>query len=288
MSLVTTIEEWNQWVGQVDRKNHTLGFVPTMGFLHEGHLSLIRKAKEDNDFVAVSVFVNPTQFAPGEDYENYPRDIERDYKLAIAAGADVVFHPDAKEIYGTNCQTAVELGGEMTKKLCGVSRPTHFKGVTTVVTILFNILRPDRAYFGQKDAQQGIIIQKMVRDLHQSVKVFLCPIVREADGLAMSSRNIFLNPEERKQATCLNKALQLAEDYVKSGVEDGTKIEKLTQLIRDHIGEQSLAAIDYIQILDGETLEEMEHIEAGRPVLAAVAVKFGKTRLIDNKMLSIS
>lgn len=288
MSLLKTIEEWNRWLTRIDRKNHTLGFVPTMGFLHEGHLSLIRKAKEENDLVAVSVFVNPIQFAPGEDYESYPRDIERDYRLAIGAGADVVFNPEAKEIYFANSDTVVEVGGDITQKLCGVSRPTHFKGVTTVVTILFNIIRPDRAYFGQKDAQQGIIIQKMVRDLHQPVKVLMCPIVREADGLAMSSRNVYLNPEERKQATCLQKALQAAEDYVKSGAMDGNLVKTLVQIIRDHIVEQPLATIDYIQILDGVTLDEIECIEAGRTALAAVAVKFGKTRLIDNRMLSIS
>lgn len=287
MSLIKTIEEWNRWLQKIDRQQHSLGFVPTMGFLHEGHLSLIRKAKEENDLVAVSVFVNPTQFAPGEDYENYPRDIERDYKLAIAAGADAVFHPDAKEIYFSDSETVVELEGAITQKLCGGSRPTHFKGVATVVTILFNIIRPDRAYFGQKDAQQGIIIQKMVRDLHQPVKVLLCPIVREADGLAMSSRNVYLNPEERQQATCLNRALQRAEDYMCSEAEDRTNIEKLTKIIHEHIAEQPLAVIDYIQILDAETLEEIECIEPGRTALAAVAVKFGKTRLIDNRMLSI-
>lgn len=288
MSLIKTIEEWNEWFIRVGRNDHSLGFVPTMGFLHEGHLSLIRKAKEENDLVAVSIFVNPTQFAPGEDFENYPRDIERDYKLAMAAGADVVFHPDAKEMYGSNSNTVVEVGGEITQKLCGVSRPTHFKGVTTVVTILFNIIGPDRAYFGQKDAQQGIIIQKMVRDLHQPVKVVMCPIVREEDGLAMSSRNVYLNTEERKQAICLSEALQLAEEYIASGAEDANRTETLKQIISQHIGRQSLATIDYVQILDGETLEEFACLEPGKTALAALAVRFGNTRLIDNKLLSIS
>ena len=288
MSLIKTIEEWNRWLVRVGRNGQSLGFVPTMGFLHAGHLSLIRKAKEENDLVAVSVFVNPTQFAPGEDFESYPRDIERDYKLAMEAGADVVFNPEAKEIYVSNSNTAVEVGGDITQKLCGVARPTHFKGVTTVVTILFNIIRPDRAYFGQKDAQQGMIIQKMVRDLHQPVRVIMCPIVREEDGLAMSSRNVYLSSEERKQALCLSEALRLAEEYVASGAGDANRTDKLKQIIREHIERQPLASIDYVQILDGETLEELEHIEAGNTALAALAVRFGKTRLIDNTMLTIS
>ena len=288
MSLIKTIEEWNRWLVRVGRNGQSLGFVPTMGFLHAGHLSLIRKAKEENDLVAVSVFVNPTQFAPGEDFESYPRDIERDYKLAMEAGADVVFNPEAKEIYVSNSNTAVEVGGDITQKLCGVARPTHFKGVTTVVTILFNIIRPDRAYFGQKDAQQGMIIQKMVRDLHQPVRVIMCPIVREEDGLAMSSRNVYLTSEERRQALCLSEALRLAEEYVASGAGDANRTDKLKQIIREHIERQPLASIDYVQILDGETLEELEHIEAGNTALAALAVRFGKTRLIDNTILTIS
>jgi len=287
MSLLKTVAELNRWLTQVDRRNHTLGFVPTMGFLHEGHLSLIQKAKAENDLVVVSIFVNPTQFAPGEDYENYPRDIDRDYKLAVAAGADVVVSPGVNEIYFPDSSTIVEVRGDITKKLCGASRPTHFGGVTTVITILFNLVRPDKAYFGQKDAQQAIIIKKMVRDLHLPVEVVVCPIVREADGLAMSSRNVFLNPEERKQATCLNSGLLKVEDYLKSGALDGNKTEKLVQIIKSHIEQQTLAVVDYIHILDGETLENIERIESGKTALVAVAVKFGKTRLIDNRVLSI-
>ncbi len=287
MSLVKTISELEAWYKRAGRRNKTLGFVPTMGYLHEGHLSLIKAAKAQNDLVAVSVFVNPTQFAPGEDFESYPRDIERDYKMAVDAGADVVFNPEADEIYISGASTAVEVTGEITKKLCGASRPAHFKGVTTVVNILFNIVRPDRAYFGQKDAQQALIIKKMVRDLHMPVEVIVCPIVRESDGLAMSSRNVYLSAVERQQATCLNAGLQKAEDYLKSGADDCSSVARLIDIINSHIQAQSLAVIDYIQILDGETLDNIDRIEPGKTALAAVAVKFSNTRLIDNRMLSI-
>ncbi|MBP1917859.1 pantoate--beta-alanine ligase [Youngiibacter multivorans] len=287
MSIIKTIENLEAWLTDADHRNRTLGLVPTMGYLHEGHCSLIRAAKADNDLVVVSVFVNPTQFAPGEDFESYPRNIERDYELAVDSGADIVFNPEAGEIYVQGASTAVEVSGEITKKLCGASRPTHFKGVTTVVNILFNIVRPDKAYFGQKDAQQALIIKKMVRDLHMPVEVIVCPIVREKDGLAMSSRNIYLGPEERKQAVCLNCGLQKALEYLNSGSDDSRSVRKLIEVIENHIKGQDLAIIDYVRILDGETLEEITDIEPGKTALAAVAVKFGKTRLIDNRVLSV-
>lgn len=287
MSLIKTAAELGDWFERADRRNKTLGFVPTMGYLHEGHLSLIKEAKAQNDLTAVSIFVNPTQFAPGEDYESYPRNIARDYELARQAGADVIFNPEAEEIYFPGASTAVEVTGDITKKLCGASRPTHFKGVTTVVNILFNIVRPDKAYFGQKDAQQALIIKKMVRDLHMPVKVIVCPIVREADGLAMSSRNVYLSPEERKEALCLNSGLQKAEDYLKSAHTDSRSTKKLIEIIKSHIQGHALAQIDYVSILDGETLDTLESVAPGKPALAAVAVNFGKTRLIDNRMLSI-
>lgn len=287
MSIVKTVAEIEAWFSSKDRRNKTLGFVPTMGFLHGGHLSLIKAAKAQNDLVVVSVFVNPTQFAPGEDYESYPRDIDRDYQLAREAGADVVFNPNVDEIYIPGASTAVEVTGDITKKLCGASRPTHFKGVTTVVNILFNIVRPDRAYFGQKDAQQALVIKRMVRDLHMPVEVVVCPIVREADGLAMSSRNVYLSSDERQQATCLNEALQKAADYLGSGADDCGSVAQLIKIIEGHIQRQDLAAIDYVLILDGETLDDIELIEPGKSALAAVAVKFGKTRLIDNRVLAI-
>ena len=287
MSLVKTVRELEDWFNSLGRQSKTLGFVPTMGYLHEGHLSLIRAAKAQNDLVAVSVFVNPTQFGPGEDFESYPRDIDRDYKLAVGAGADVVFNPEADEIYIAGASTSVEVTGEITQKLCGASRPMHFKGVTTVVNILFNIVRPDRAYFGQKDAQQSLVIKKMVRDLHMMVEVVVCPIVREPDGLAMSSRNVYLSDDERRQAVCLNEALLKAETYLKGGETDCASTAKLTDVIKNHIQAQPLAVIDYIEILDGETLEDIQQINPGTKALAAVAVRFGKTRLIDNKMLSV-
>lgn len=287
MYLIKTVSELEVWFGKTDRRNKTLGFVPTMGYLHEGHCSLISAAKSQNDLVVVSVFVNPTQFAPGEDIESYPRDIERDIKLAHEAGADVVFNPEAGEIYAPGASTAVEVTGDITKKLCGASRPAHFRGVTTVVSILFNIVLPDRAYFGQKDAQQALIIKKMVRDLHNPVEVVVCPIVREADGLAMSSRNVYLSPEERKQAVCLSSGLLKAEEFVKSGSDDCRSVAKLIELIESHIRSQNLAVIDYVRILDGETLDDIASIVPGKTALAAVAVKFGKTRLIDNRVLSV-
>ena len=286
MSLIKTAAQLEERLARADRNNRSLGFVPTMGYLHEGHLSLIRRARAENDLVVVSVFVNPTQFAPGEDFESYPRDIERDCGLAIQAGADLVFHPPAEEIYPSGSSTAVEVTGDMTRKLCGASRPTHFRGVTTVVSILLNIVRPDRVYFGQKDAQQAVLIKKMVRDLHMPVTVVVCPIMREADGLAMSSRNVFLTPQERKSAAVLNRALQKAEDALRSGLQGGG-VSMLEAVIRDEIGTEKQANIDYVQILDGETLQEISRIVPGRKALAAVAVKFGKTRLIDNRMLSV-
>ncbi len=287
MSLIQTIPQLEEYLAQAGRINKSLGLVPTMGYLHAGHQSLIRRARAENDLVAVSVFVNPTQFAPGEDFERYPRDIGRDYALAAEAGADLVFHPSVEEIYIPGSSTAVEVAGGMTQKLCGASRPTHFKGVTTVVNILLNIVRADRAYFGQKDAQQAIIIKKMVRDLHMPVRIVVCPIVREADGLAMSSRNIYLNERERKAAPVLNRALQKAEDALGSGREGCAGTAALVKLIEDEIRTEQLAQIDYVRILDGETLEEIPAVLPGGEALAAVAVRFGKTRLIDNRMLSV-
>lgn len=287
MCLVKTAKELNDWFAENNRENKTLGFVPTMGYLHEGHLSLIKEAKAENDLVAVSVFVNPTQFGPNEDYEQYPRDIERDYKLAVEAGADIVFNPEADEIYIPGFSSAVEVTGNITKRLCGVSRPTHFKGVTTVVSILFNIVRPDRAYFGQKDAQQALIIKKMVRELHIPIEIVVCPIVREKDGLALSSRNVYLSLPERQQALSLNRSLQKAQDYLLSGAKDCNHVESLINIIRSEIQKESLALVDYIEILDGETLDDIDVIEPNRKALAAVAVKFGNTRLIDNRFLTV-
>ncbi len=266
----------------------SVGFVPTMGYLHDGHLSLIKAARKENDVVVVSIFVNPTQFAPNEDFESYPRDLERDNALAMEAGADIVFYPDVEEMYVGGYSTYVMVEGELTRKLCGASRPTHFKGVTSVVTILFNIVKPHRAYFGQKDAQQSIIIKKMVRDLHMDVDVIVCPIVRESDGLAMSSRNVYLSDEERRQALALNLSLRAAKQAVQDGESDP---EKLKGQIRKKIESMPLANVDYVEVLSGYDLSDVRKMTAAAGsdkdlVLAAVAVKFGNTRLIDNMFMN--
>ncbi|MPW25768.1 pantoate--beta-alanine ligase [Alkalibaculum sp. M08DMB] len=257
-----------------------IGFVPTMGYLHEGHLSLINKAKVDNTFVVVSVFVNPTQFSPGEDYENYPRNIENDYKLAMIAGADVVFYPSVEEIYPEGASTFVEVEGSIVMKLCAHSRPSHFKGVTTVVNKLFNIVKPDNVYFGQKDAQQCMVIKKMVSDLHIDINVVVCPIIREFDGLALSSRNTYLNKKEREQSILLYKSLVQAKLVFDNGIND---VKTIKETIRNIIQKSNLAQIEYIEILGIENFETINVID--RRAIALVAVKFGSTRLIDNVII---
>jgi len=279
MKILKTIEKLKKAINDYG-ENKVIGFVPTMGFLHEGHLSLIKKASSENDITVVSIFVNPTQFGPGEDFGTYPRDLDRDARLAEDAGANILFFPDPGEIYPIGASTFVEVEGAITKKLCGSSRPTHFKGVTTVVNILFNIVNPHKAYFGQKDAQQIVVIKKMVRDLHMQVAIVACPIVRETDGLALSSRNVGLKPDERKQALILSKALNSARNLWKAGETDA-KI--LKAVIADEINTMPLAHIDYVDILEFNTLEGIKKIAA--PALAAVAVRFGNTRLIDNIIL---
>lgn len=279
MKIAKTITELKTGLEELGR-DKTIGFVPTMGYLHDGHLSLINEAQGQNDVTVVSIFVNPTQFAPGEDLDAYPRDFDRDSQLAAAAGTDLLFFPDPDEIYPAGASTFVEVEGEITRKLCGQSRPTHFKGVTTVVNILFNLIQPTRAYFGQKDAQQVAVIKKMVRDLHLPVQLVVCPIIREADGLALSSRNVFLNPEERNQALVLSQSLAAAKALYESG-ERSVKVLK-DQLV-SQINTMPLAIIDYADILDFETLADIETITA--PALAAVAVRFEKARLLDNIIL---
>lgn len=279
MKIAKTITELKTCLAEIG-KDKTIGFVPTMGYLHDGHLSLINEARSQTDVTVVSIFVNPTQFAPGEDLETYPRDFDRDSHLAAAAGTDLLFFPDPGEIYPPGASTFVEVEGEITRKLCGQSRPTHFKGVTTVVNILFNLILPNRAYFGQKDAQQVAVIKKMVRDLHLPVQIIVCPIVREIDGLALSSRNVFLNLEERRQALILSQSLAAAKTLHESGE---VRVKTLKDHIVGQIGTMPLAVIDYVDILDFETLADIETISA--PALAAVAVHFGSTRLIDNIIL---
>jgi pantoate--beta-alanine ligase len=256
------------------------GFVPTMGYLHEGHLSLVQRARQENGRVAASIYVNPTQFAPTEDLSSYPRDLERDLDLLAAENVDLVFTPSDKVMYPTNFQTTVLLS-EVTKPLEGASRPTHFAGVATVVAKLFNILQPDRTYFGQKDAQQTVVLRQMVRDLNFDLELIVCPIVREPDGLAMSSRNKYLSPPERKAALVLSQALQLAQTAFVQGERDAGKIR---QIMSQHINAELLARLDYISAADPETLVELEQIES--KALLSMAVFIGKTRLIDNLLIA--
>ena len=281
MKIVETVLQVKEVIKAERSKGHTVGFVPTMGYLHEGHLSLIRRAKEENDFVVVSIFVNPTQFGAGEDFETYPRNLQRDAELCESAGADLIFHPGVLEMYPKGYMTYVEVDG-ITESLCGKSRPGHFKGVTTVVAKLFNIVSADKAYFGQKDAQQVAVIAKMALDLNMDTIVVPCPIVREPDGLAMSSRNTYLNPEERAAALVLSKSLWKAKEMIDQGNRDA-------QLVRDAILEnikgEPLAAIDYVELVDALTLKELNEIRGD--ILIALAVKFGKTRLIDNLRLEV-
>jgi pantoate--beta-alanine ligase len=255
-----------------------VGFVPTMGYLHEGHLVLVKQAREENSSVVVSIFVNPTQFGPKEDFKSYPRDIKRDLAM-LKPLTDIVFLPSSLEIYPEDFDTWV-VPGDITERLEGADRPGHFRGVATVVAKLFNIVQPTRAYFGQKDAQQVAVVKKMVADLNMNLQVVACPTVREADGLAMSSRNIYLTREQRRAATVLCRALTLARDLWEQGEnEAGTIRREMTELIE----KEPLAEISYISIARPETLKEMHRIKA--PALVSLAVKFGKTRLIDNVVL---
>ena len=256
-----------------------VGFVPTMGYLHEGHLALVRQARAENPSVVVSIFVNPTQFGPHEDFAQYPRDPQRDLALLEKEGVDIVFMPSVAEMYPPKFNNWVEVG-KVAERLEGASRPGHFRGVATVVARLFDIVRPNRAYFGQKDAQQLVVINKMVADLDMNLEIIAVPTVREPDGLAMSSRNTYLNPEERKAAVVLYQALNLAQKLWGQGEKDAQKIRRqMTDLIQ----KQPLAKIDYISIADAETLDELETVRP--PALVSMAVKIGRTRLIDNVVL---
>jgi len=251
-----------------------------MGFLHAGHVSLVERARQENDHVGVSIFVNPTQFAPTEDLAAYPRDLERDLRLLAEAGADLVWTPPVDEVYPSGFQTYVTVE-EVTKPLEGASRPTHFRGVATVVAKLFNVFQPDRAYFGQKDAQQAVVIQQMARDLDFPLEVIVCPIVREPDGLALSSRNIYLTPEQRAAAPVLNRALRAARDAWQAGEHAG---ERLRAIMRGVLGAEPLAHPDYVSAADPVTLHELG--DASHGVLLSMAVRIGKARLIDNLLLT--
>jgi pantoate--beta-alanine ligase len=276
MKVIRSIRAMRQFVDEARSNGKSVGLVPTMGFFHEGHLSLMRKARKECGSVVVSIFVNPAQFAPGEDLEKYPRDFARDRKLAESVGVDAIFFPSAEQMYSENYSTYV-VEEALSKSLCGGIRPGHFRGVATVVLKLFNITGPDRAYFGQKDAQQALIVKRMVRDLNLPVKVRVLPIVREKDGLAMSSRNKYLGPDERKDALVLRHALVMAKNMVDLGEKSCYKIKcKMVKLIE----EAGSSRVDYISIVDAQTLLEVKKVE-GRLIIA-LAVFFGKARLIDN------
>lgn len=281
MKLVHTVAELREEVRLAKAQELSIGLVPTMGALHAGHASLITAAHRENDFVVVSVFVNPTQFAPGEDLDAYPRTLEADCALAKAIGADVVFAPSPKEMYPSEDATWVEVTGNVTKVLCGRSRPIHFRGVTTVVAKLFNLVQPDRAYFGQKDAQQVEVLKRMVKDLFFNLELRVMPIIREEDGLAKSSRNTYLNAEERSAALVLIRSLEAA----KKAYEQGEKnAEVLTALVKSSIEKEPMAVIDYVEIYALPELRQVADPLTGANLLA-VAVKFGTTRLIDNVVL---
>jgi pantoate--beta-alanine ligase len=281
VQIVKTIQEVRETVKAWKRAGDQVALVPTMGFLHEGHQSLMNAAKAANARVVVSIFVNPMQFGPTEDLASYPRDLDKDQLLCQQSGVDLIFHPDADEMYSPDFCSFVDMTG-LTEGLCGSSRPVHFRGVCTVVSKLFNIVQPDRAYFGQKDAQQLAVIRRMVRDLNIDVQVIGCPIIREQDGLAKSSRNSYLNREERQAALCLHAAIQSGQQLIQNGAKDCQKI--ITQMSA-LINQQPLAKIDYISIVDAETLIPVEQIT--RSVLCAMAVYIGKTRLIDNFIFEI-
>lgn len=281
MLIFTNIDEVRSYLKEKKELGKTIGFVPTMGYLHKGHQSLIERAKKENDVVVVSIFVNPTQFGVGEDFDKYPRDLANDRLIAAEAGADLIFAPSIDEMYPEGYQTFVEVN-ELTKTLCGKSRPTHFRGVTTVVAKLFNIIKPDRAYFGQKDAQQAIVIKRMVKDLNMDIDIVVNPIIREADGLAMSSRNVYLSKEAREQATVLSYSLDYAREMILKGERDAEVIKNnITKLIN----QKPLANIDYVSIVNIDTLLDLEHITG--TILIALAVKFEKTRLIDNIIVEV-
>lgn len=269
-------------ISTVRKQGKSIGFVPTMGFLHEGHLSLIRAARAQNDFVVVSIFVNPLQFGKNEDYAEYPRDLENDSRLAAAAGCDLIFSPAVRDFYPPGYATHVEVQGSVAQGLCGASRPGHFRGVTTVLVKLFNLVNPDRTYFGQKDIQQCLVVKKMLDDLNFNIQFKIIPTVREADGLAMSSRNKYLTPSQRAAAPVLYQSLRQAEALIRGGERNGTKLKEKVHRLIAAVPETE---IDYIEIVEVDGLRPVEQV--GKSCLVALAVKFGSTRLIDNIILEV-
>ncbi|MEJ5301733.1 MAG: pantoate--beta-alanine ligase [Thermodesulforhabdaceae bacterium] len=279
MKVVKSVMEMQQLADLWRRDGKVIAFVPTMGYLHEGHLALMKAARKEGDVLVISIFVNPIQFGPQEDYERYPRDLERDLRLAESVNVDVVFSPEVKEMYPDGFQTVVDVT-ELSKPLCGKSRPGHFRGVATVVTKLFNIVKPHVAVFGQKDFQQLVVIRRMVKDLNMDIRIIGHPIVREADGLAMSSRNVYLSPEERKVALRISQSIKKARRLVVQSVLEGNEILKA---VVSHLCQDNALKLDYAELRDPETLEEVSVIN--RPTLLAIAAFVGKTRLIDNCIL---
>ena len=277
MEIVYSVKDMQHTADKLKHSSASIGFVPTMGYLHDGHLALIKQAKEDNDIAIVSIFVNPMQFSPNEDLDKYPRDFERDEMLCEQNGVDYIFYPPKKGMYPEGFQTYVSVD-KLTKVLEGASRPTHFRGVTTVVNKLFNIIKPDKAYFGKKDAQQQLVIKRMVKDLNMDIEIVGMPIIRENDGLAMSSRNKYLNLDERKSAICLHRSLDRAEELIKLGVNSADRIKnEMRKLIKSY----KYARIDYISINRINDLSELDTIEK-QNTLISLAVFVGNTRLIDN------
>lgn len=276
MRIETTVNAVKEQVKAWKAEGLSIGFVPTMGYLHEGHGSLIKAARAGNDKVVVSIFVNPMQFGPKEDLASYPRDLEKDSALCESLGADLIFHPEPSEMYHDNFSSYVDMTG-LTEELCGLSRAGHFRGVCTVVNKLFNIVQPDRAYFGQKDAQQLAIIKHMVEDLNMNLEIIGCPIIREEDGLAKSSRNTYLSAEERKAALVLSRSINLGRKMVEDG-ETNTAV--IIKAMKDLINEEPMARIDYVKAVDGLTISQIDKVQ--KPMLVAIAVYIGTTRLIDN------
>lgn len=276
MNIVNTIEEVRDKVKSWRKEGSTIGLVTTMGYLHEGHESLIKRAVSENDKVVVSVFVNPTQFGPNEDLKTYPRDITRDGELCESAGASLIFNPEPSTMYYKDASTTINVKG-LTEGLCGAKRPVHFGGVCLVVSKLFNIVTPDRAYFGEKDAQQLAVIKRMVRDLNFNIEIIGCPIIREADGLAKSSRNAYLSKDERKAAVVLSKSLECGKKALNSGERNADKVKKI---IIQKLNSESLAKIDYVEIVNSLNLKPVSNIDGN--ILVAIAVYIGKIRLIDN------
>lgn len=281
MQIVNSKVEMKKISQDFRNNGYKIGFVPTMGYLHEGHLSLVRQAKKENDKVVVSIFVNPLQFGPNEDLDKYPRDLERDKALLEKEGVNVLFYPSVEEMYPKDFLTKVSVR-KITEVLCGASRPGHFDGVCTVVTKLFNIVKPDNAYFGKKDYQQLKVIERFVKDLDMDVNIVGMPIVREPDGLAMSSRNVYLSEEERKSALSLNKSFKVVEDALAKGVRSAEEIRKR---VIDFISSHPYTKIDYVEIVDPETLEKVVEIKSN--FLLALAVFVGKARLIDNNIFEV-